>query len=130
MGMAHPAVLRQGPSGRRFPEHPVSRRGLALALGSVLLRHPVSDSDFRKNIDGLSRIWFQFPADISHIYTENRIIIILQGPPYMLNQAIIGQNSAAVFSQQGDNFEFILGQMDFLSVPCGQMLFKVNLKAS
>ncbi len=44
----------------------------------------------------------------------------------MLDQPVVQKDFAAVFCQKGDDFEFILGQMDLGSVAQNLMLFKIN----
>ena len=121
--MAHPAD-KMLPHGAGFPEYPASM-GEHFLWPLIFFGHPVTNADLRKNIDWFRRIRLNLPPDICHIYPEDCIVIFRIRSPNMLNQPVIEQDFAGISGQKCNNLELVLGQMDFLTVPGDQTLFKV-----
>ena len=83
---------------------------------SLALPHTVPHTDFCKNIVGFCRVCLQLPADVSHVYPEDLVVVIIcVRPPDVVYNVIISEDAAAVFGQQGDQLVFDLGQMDLLT---------------
>ena len=63
------------------------------------------------------------------MYTETGGIILGIGSPHMGNEPVISEHLSAVLSQQRDNLELILGQVNLSTVPGDEPLLKINDKA-
>ena len=62
------------------------------------------------------------------MYTETGGIILGIGSPHMGNEPVISEHLSAVLSQQRDDLEFILGQMNLSTIPGDEPLLKINDK--
>ena len=63
------------------------------------------------------------------MYTETGGIILGIGSPHMGNEPVISEHLSAVLSQQRDNLELILGQVNLSTVPGDEPLLKINDKS-
>ena len=63
------------------------------------------------------------------MYTETGGIILGIGSPHMGNEPVISEHLSAVLSQQRDNLELILGQVNLSTVPDDEPLLKINDKS-
>ena len=63
------------------------------------------------------------------MYTETGGIILRIGSPHMGNEPVISEHLSAVLSQQRDNLELILGQVNLSTVPGDEPLLKINDKS-
>ena len=62
------------------------------------------------------------------MYTETGGIILGIGSPHMGNEPVISEHLSAVLSQQRDDLEFILGQVNLSTIPGDEPLLKINDK--
>ena len=94
------------------------------------LSHPVSDPDLCQDILRLRRIFFQLAPDIGHIDPQDAVVVrIRKRPPYMRDNRIIGNDTAAVLGEKDNDFVFDLRQMNGFAVERNLAAFKINGQA-
>ena len=93
-----------------------------------IFQHAVTNADFSEYILGLSRIFFNFAADICHIDPQDLVIAVRVRPPDGAHEIAVGQYPSGILCQQCQKLVFNLCQMDLLSVQKNQSLFKINFQ--
>ena len=95
-----------------------------LAL-NLFFAHSVANTDLCKYVLWLSRVFFQFSADMGHIYPKDLVDIICIWSPDLCDNGFIGHDPAGILGKETYQLVFNLGKVDILIFDLYQTTFKV-----
>lgn len=83
--------------------------------GSAVLQHTVSDAQFCQDIFGLGGVFLQLAADVGHVDPQDLVVAALVGAPDMLEDEVIGEYLAGMETEQLQDLELVLCEVDLLA---------------
>ena len=85
----------------------------------------VAHSPLGQDVIRLRRVFFQFSADVGHIYPKDLVVIICIWSPDLCDNRFIGHDPAGILGKETYQLVFNLGQVDILIFDLHQTTFKI-----